>query len=56
MTDGMTEHGTAREIHVNAAKRIFDAMVKRSIEKQLLAQKAEKIEPLCLAADMLLRD
>ncbi len=56
MTDVMTEYGVAREIHVIAAKRIFDDMVKRSIEKQVLAQRAKRIESLSPAAGMLLRD
>ena len=56
MTDVMTEYGVAREIHVIAAKRIFDDMVKRSIERQVLAQRAKKIEKLSPAAGMLLRD
>ena len=56
MTDVMTEHGIAREIHVIAAKRLFDDLVKRSIERQVLAQRAKKIESLSLAAGMLLRD
>ena len=56
MTDVMTEYGIAREIHVLAAKRIFDDMVKRSIERQVLAQRAKRIESLSPAAGMLLRD
>ena len=56
MTDVMTGYGIAREIHVIAAKRIFDDMVKRSIQKQVLSQRAKKIESLSPAAGMLLRD
>ena len=56
MTDVMTEYGIAREIHVLAAKRIFDDMVKRSIERQVLTQRAKRIESLSPAAGMLLRD
>ena len=52
----MTEYGIAREIHVLAAERIFDDMVKRSIERQVLAQRAERSESLSPAAGMLLRD
>ena len=51
----MTEFGVAREIHVTAAKRIFDDMVRRSIERQVLAQRAKKIETLSPAAGAVLR-
>ena len=55
MTDVVTEYGIARKIQVLAAKRIFDDMVKRSIERQVLAQRAKRIESLSPAAGMLLR-
>ena len=55
MPDTMTEFGVAREIHVTAAKRIFDDMVRRSIERQVLAQRAKKIEKLSTASGALLR-
>ena len=55
MPDVMAEYGVAREIHVTAAKRIFDDMVRRSIERQVLAQRAKKIEKLSPASGMLLR-
>ena len=55
MPDVMTEYGVARQIHVTAAKRIFDDMVRRSIERQVLSQRAKKIETLSPAAGMLLR-
>jgi len=50
-----TEYGEARQVHILAAKRIFDDMVKRSIERQVLAQRAKKIEALSPAAGSLLR-
>ena len=55
MPDVITEFGVAREIHILAAKRIFDDLVKRSIERQVLAQRAKKIETLSPAAGSLLR-
>ena len=55
MTDIQTEYGIAREIHVVAARRIFDDMVKRSIERQVLIQRATKIESLSPPAGKLLR-
>ena len=55
MTDIMTEFGMAREIHVIAAKRIFDDSVKRAIERQVLIQRAKRIEKLSPAAGKLLR-
>ena len=51
----MTEYGVAREIDIRAAKTIFDDSVKRAIERQVLVQRAKKIEALCPAAGMLLR-
>ena len=53
--DVNTEFGEARQVHILAAKRIFDDMVKRSIERQVLAQRAKKIEALSPAAGSLLR-
>ena len=53
--DVITEFGEARQVHILAAKRIFDDMVKRSIERQVLAQRAKKIEALSPAAGSLLR-
>ena len=55
MPDVMTEKGVAREIHIQSAKAIFDDCVKRDIERQVLAQRAKKIEKLSPAAGMLLR-
>ena len=55
MTDIQTEYGVAREQHVAAARRIFDDMVKRSIERQVLIQRATKIESLSPPAGKLLR-
>ena len=46
MTDIQTEYGVAREQHIAAARRIFDDMVKRSIERQVLIQRATRIESL----------
>ena len=56
MADVKTEYGIAREIHVIAAKRIFDDMVKRVIERQVLIQRAKRIEKISPAAGFLLRD
>ena len=53
--DVITEFGEARQVHILAAKRIFDDMVKRAIERQVLAQRAKKIEALSPAARSLLR-
>ena len=44
MTDVMAEFGVAREIQLIANKRIFDDMVKRSIERHFLTQRAKIIE------------
>ena len=55
MPDVMTEFGVAREIHILAATRIFDDIVKRSIERQVLIQRAKRIEKLSPAAGKLLR-
>ena len=54
--DVQTEYGVAQETHVLAARRIFDDMVKRSFERQVLVQRAKRIESLSPAAGMLLRD
>lgn len=56
MADVMTEYGIAREIHVVAAKRIFDDMVKRVVERQVLIQRAKRIEKLSPVSGALLRD
>ena len=53
--DVNTEFGEARQVHILAAKRIFDDMVKRSIERQVLASRAKRIEALSPAAGSLLR-
>ena len=53
--DVQTEYGMAREQHIAAARRIFDDMVKRSIERQVLIQRATKIESLSPPAGKLLR-
>ena len=53
--DVVTEYGEARQVHILAAKRIFDDMVKRTIERQVLAQRAKKIEALSPAARSLPR-
>ena len=53
--DVNTEFGEARQVHILAAKRIFDDMVKRAVEQQVLAQRAKKIEALSPAAGSLLR-
>ena len=53
--DVQTEYGVARTQHLAAARRIFDSMVQRSIERQVLIQRAKRIESLSPAAGMLLR-
>ena len=53
--DVITEYGEARQVHILAAKRIFDDMVKRAVERQVLAKRAKKIEALSPAAGSLLR-
>ena len=54
--DIQTPYGVAREIHLVAAKRIYQDMVKRAIERQVLTARAKRIEALSPAAGMLLRD
>ena len=51
----MTEYGPAKEIHVDAAKRIYEDAVKQAIGRQELIQNAKKIEKLSPVAGMLLR-
>ena len=53
--DVQTEYGVARTQHLAAARRIFDSMVQRSIERQVLIQRATRIEALSPPAGMLLR-
>ena len=53
--DVQTEYGVARTQHIAAARRIFDDMVKRSIERQVLIQRATRIESLSPPAGKLLR-
>ena len=55
MPDVITEFGVAREIHILAAKRIFDDIIKRSIERQVLIQRAKRIEKISPAAGASLR-
>ena len=52
----MTEFGVAQEIHIIAAKRIFHDMVKRSIDRQVLIQRAKQIEKLSPVSGALSRD
>ena len=56
MTDVMTEYGIAREIHLIAAKRLFDDAVKRMIEKKVAVQRAKRLEKVSPAAAALLKD
>ena len=56
MTDVMTEHGVAQEIHLIAAKRLFDDAVKRMIEKRVAVQRAKRLEKISPAAAALLED
>ena len=55
MPDVMTEYGVAREIHVRSARAIFDDMVKRAIERQVLVQRAKRFEKLSPAGGALLK-
>ena len=56
MTDVMTEYGVAREIHLIAAKRLFDDAVKRMIEKRVAVQRAQRLEKISPVAAALLKD
>ena len=56
MTDIMTEHGVAREIHFIAAKRLFDDAIKRMIEKRVAVQRAQRLEKISPVAAALLKD
>ena len=55
MPDVMTEYGIAHEIHILAAKECVDDSVKRVTERQMLIQRANRIEELSPAAGALLR-
>ena len=50
-----TEYGEARQVHIIAAKRLFDDMVARAVERQILTSRAKRIEALSPAAGSLLR-
>ena len=56
MTDVLTEHGVAQEIHLIAAKRLFDDAIKRMIEKRVAVQRAKRLEKISPAAAALLKD
>ena len=56
MTDVMTEYGVAQEIHLIAAKRLFDDAIKRMIEKKVAVQRAKRLEKVSPAAAALLKD
>ena len=56
MTDIMTEYGVVREIHIIAAKRLYDDAVKRMIEKKVAVQRAKRLEKISPAAAALLKD
>ena len=45
-----------KEIHVIAAKRLFDDAVKRMIEKKVPVQRAKRLEKISPAAAALLKD
>ena len=53
--DVNTEYGEARQVHIIAAKRLFDDMVARAVERQILTSRAKRIEALSPAAGSLLR-
>ena len=52
--DVMTEFGMAGEIHVIAARRIFEDAVKQAVGRQELIQNAKRIEKSSPVAGMLL--
>ena len=52
----MTEYGVAQEIHLIAAKRLFDDAIKRMIEKKVAVQRAKRLEKISPAAAALLKD
>ena len=52
----MTEHGVAREIHLIAAKRLFDDAVKRMLEKKVAIQRAKRLEKISPVAAAMLKD
>ena len=56
MTDVMTDHGMAQEIHLIAAKRLFDDAVKRMIEKKVAIQRAKRLEKISPVAAAMLKD
>ena len=56
MTDVMTEYGVAQEIHLIAAKRLFDDAVKRMIEKRVAVQRAKRLEKISPVAAAMLKD
>ena len=56
MTDVTTEYGVAREIHLIAAKRLFDDAIKRMIEKRVAVQRAQRLEKISPVAAALLKD
>ena len=56
MTDVMTEHGVAQEIHLIAAKRLFDDAVRRMIEKRVAVHHAKRLEKIFPAAAALFKD
>ena len=45
-----------KEIHVIAAKRLFDDAVRRMIEKKVAVQRAKRLEKISPAAAALLKD
>ena len=45
-----------KEIHVLAAKRLFDDAVRRMIEKKVAVQRAKRLENISPAAAALLKD
>ena len=55
MPDIMTEHGVAQEIHLIAAKRLFDDAIKSMVEKRLAVQRAKHLEKISPVAAALLK-
>ena len=54
--DVMTEYGVTREIHLTAAKRLFDDAVRRVMEKKVAVQHTKRLEKISPAAAALLKD
>ena len=52
----MTGHGVVQEIHLIAAKRLFNDSIKCMIEKKVAVQRAKRLEKISPTAAALLKD